>query len=67
MLTTKSITMEKMSMVWSKEIERKWKAFENAVLSRDKNQFKLYCEYAQEVRKNKSQKIVQEEEELEFN
>lgn len=54
-------------MVWSKEIERKWKAFEDAVLSRDKNQFKLYCEYAQEVRKNKSQKIVQEEEELEFN
>lgn len=57
--------MEKNSMVWSKEAQKKWKAFEDAVLSRDKNQFKLYCEYAQEVRK--SQKTVQEEEELEFN
>lgn len=64
MLTTKSITMEKTDMVWSKEAQKKWKAFEDAVLSRDKNQFKLYCEYVQEVRK--SQKTVQEEEELEF-
>lgn len=50
-------------MSWSKEAEKKWKAFENAVLSRDKNQFKIYCEYCTIVNKEKQN---QQEEELTF-
>ena len=55
--------MEKLTMSWTKETEKKWKAFENAVLSRDKNQFKLYCEYIASL---KSQKQEEKEDELVF-
>lgn len=37
--------MEKLDMSWSKETKELWKAFENAVLNRDKRQFEIYTKY----------------------
>lgn len=51
-------------MAWNKEIENKWNEFIDAVLSRNKNQFKIFCEYTSLV--NNSQKQQEQEEELVF-
>lgn len=37
--------MEKLDMSWSKETKELWKAFENAVLNRDKRQFEIFDKY----------------------
>lgn len=56
--------MEKTVMAWNKEIENKWNEFIDAVLSRDKNQFKLFCEYTSLV--SNKQNTQEQEEELVF-
>lgn len=48
-------------MSWNKEVQNLWKAFENAVLNRDKNQFELYVKYCEAKNKQKSK---EEENEL---
>ena len=46
--------MEKLDMSWNKETKDLWKAFENAVLNRDKNQFEIYTKYFEAKNKEKT-------------
>lgn len=53
-VTTNSISMEKLDMSWNKETRDLWKAFENAVLNRDKKQFEIYTKYVEAKNKEKT-------------
>ncbi len=46
--------MENNIMSWSKRTQSLWKAFEDAVLNRDKKQFDIYTKYFEAKNKEKT-------------
>lgn len=44
--------MENNNMSWSNKTKTLWKAFENAVLTRDKNQFNIYVMFKRSEQKD---------------
>lgn len=61
-VSTNPNTMEKLYMEWSKQTKDCWKAFENAVLNRDKKQFELYHKYVLSQQNDKQLQQENEEE-----
>lgn len=51
-------------MSWSNKTSKLWKAFEDAVLCRDKKQFEIYLRFKKSQQEDK--KIMEEENELTF-
>ena len=53
--------MENNVMSWSKQTQKLWQAFENAVLSRDEKQFEIYHAFAKSKELDEKKQVVEEE------